>query len=251
MPAPYRLGILLCDHALAVLAARFCDYDQMLEQAFAPLHAAITWRVYDVIGGQLPAHIEECDGYLLSGSRHGCGDRLDWMLRLEDFIRALHGGDRALVGLCFGHQLMAQALGGEVQRAATGWGVGIRQYQVLAHAPWMAPALPRFALPVCHQDQVVRLPAGATCLAGSSHCAHFIVTYAPHMLGIQGHPEFEPAFLDALLDTLRGVLPEATRRAALASLDARHDSWSIKHWILQFLGIPLTRAGRPQGELHD
>jgi GMP synthase-like glutamine amidotransferase len=237
MPA-YRLGFLLCDHALEHLREQFGDYPAIFATAFASVSPAIEWVVYDATAGQLPASVHECDGFLISGSRHGAYDGLPWIKALEICIRQLVDADRPVVGLCFGHQMLGQALGGEVRQAAKGWGIGLREYDICAASPWMSPQMDRLVLPVCHQDQVLSLPPGARTLAGSAHCPNFMVQFGPRAVGIQGHPEFSPAFVGALIEWRQDRLPAAVRATAQASLTREHDSEIVKRWIATFLELP-------------
>jgi GMP synthase-like glutamine amidotransferase len=238
MNSRYRLGLLLCDHAMPHLEPRFGDYPEMFAAAFADVSAALDWQVYDVTAHELPRALGECDGYLVSGSRHGAYDPIAWIPLLEDFLRRAAHARAPTVGLCFGHQIMGQALGGVVQRAEQGWGIGVHAYQVLEHAGWMAPSLDAFVVPVCHQDQVLALPPGARRLARNTHCENFVVHFAPRMLGIQGHPEFSIDFIAALVEWRREVLPATIHSAATASLSLAHDSTAVKRWIMNFLGVP-------------
>jgi GMP synthase-like glutamine amidotransferase len=235
----YRLGFLLCDHAIDVLAERHGDYPEMFATAFAEVSDTIDWLVYDVTAGELPSAVDECDGYLISGSRHGAYDCLAWIAPLSDFVRLVATSKRPLVGLCFGHQLIAQALGGTVRKSDKGWGIGIRSYLIAAHADWMGVPVDSITLPVCHQDQVLMLPPAATRLASSAHCENFMVHFAPHVLGIQGHPEFAPAFVGELVEWRREKLPETTYHDARESIAKSHDNRMVKRWIMQFLGIPV------------
>lgn len=238
----YRLGFLLCDHAIDALADRFGDYPEMFAQAFASVTNAIEWQVYDVTAGELPPTADSCDGYLVSGSRHGAYDPLPWIEPLADFIRRVRDGGQPLVGLCFGHQMIGHALGGAVAKSDQGWGIGIGRYDIDAAPAWMQPARRHFLVPVCHQDQVLELPPGATRVAGNTHCRNFIVQFGPRLLGIQGHPEFRPEFVGELVEWRREVLPAPTYTAARASLELAHDNETVKTWICEFLGIPLNAA---------
>jgi len=241
----YRLGLLLCDHALEHLAPRWGEYPALFERAFAVPGTAMDWRVYDVTRGELPTAVADCDGYLVSGSRHGAYDDLPWLEPLSEWLRRAAGTRHPLVGLCFGHQIIGQALGGRVVKARQGWGIGLGRYQVLRSEPWMDPPRTSFVVPVCHQDQVVELPRGAARLARNDHCENFVVRFPGRVLGIQGHPEFEPGFLRDLIAWRREVLPAAVHNAALASLELAPDSALLTRWILNFLDLPLPDPESP------
>ncbi len=239
MPSPYRLGLLLCDQERAQLTARFYGFREMFERAFNVHAPSLRWQIYDATRGDLPA-VAACDGYLISGSRHSAYESLPWIAALADFVRALADAARPTVGLCFGHQVMAQALGGQVSRAPQGWGLGVCDYETVEATDWMTPPLPRFSVPVCHQDQVTALPTGARRLASSAHCANFVVEFTPRLLGLQAHPEVEPAFLEAIIDLRADSLPPELCARARRSLLRPHDSEALKRWILTFLGAPLA-----------
>jgi len=126
----YRLGFLLCDHALEQLANIYGDYPEMFSTAFAEVSDEIQWHVFDVTRGELPDSVDACDGYLISGSRHGAYDPLDWITPLLTFIRSVQASQQPMVGLCFGHQAIGLALGGQVEKSTQGWGIGIHRYSV-------------------------------------------------------------------------------------------------------------------------
>ncbi len=239
----YRLGFLLCDHVLEHFAEQFPDYPDMFAEAFGEVTTDIECQVCDITREELPPDANACDGYLISGSRHGAYDALPWIAGLETFIRDVAQNGQPMVGLCFGHQILGQALGGQVEIAPQGWGLGIREYEVLSDEPWMRPQRVRFVVPVCHQDQVIALPPGAVRLARNSHCENFIVRFTDRILGVQGHPEFSVEFMRMLVDWRKDRLPEATYLAALQSLDRAHDNRILKQWIITFLGIPATGGG--------
>jgi GMP synthase-like glutamine amidotransferase len=233
----YRLGLLACDFVPDDLRDRFADYPTMFGTAIANAGIDVDWRIYRVHEGQVPAAVDACDGYITTGSRSGVYEDHAWIPLLEQFIRGALGGARPLVGICFGHQAIAQALGGRAQRSQRGWGIGIQRYRTRTRAPWMEPPLVEFTVPVCHQDQVTHLPDGASVLASSPHCANFIVQFNESMIGIQGHPEFEPDYIRVLLDRRADIIPPAVRGDALESLGRRHDNLDIMRWIANFLGI--------------
>ena len=237
----YRLGFLLCDHLMEHMADRFSDYPEMFATAFAEVSDAIEWEVFDLTDGVVPQSVDACDGYLISGSRYGAYDDLPWIPLLESFIRDIAAAEQPLVGLCFGHQIVGQALGGEVSKVPQGWGIGIHEYEIDAQESWMQPPRASFIVPACHQDQVTALPPGARRVAHNGHCENFIVRYADRVLGIQGHPEFSVEFIAMLVEWRKDRLTEATYAESTASLSRAHDNRIVKHWIATFLGIP-TRS---------
>jgi len=232
-----KLGLLACDFVPDQLRDRFEDYPVMFAAAIASTGIEVEWQVYRAYAGELPAGTKACDAYLITGSRAGTYDGEPWIAALESFVRDLVRQRVPLVGICFGHQLIAQALGGTVEKSPRGWGIGVHTYNTDRAAPWMRPALPRFTVPVCHQDQVVGLPGGADRLASSEHCENFLVQFNTTTMGIQGHPEFTPAYIGVLVDQREERLAAETSAAARASLSREPDNTAIMTWIVNFLGL--------------
>ena len=162
-----------------------------------------------------------------------------WIVRLLEFLRAAKGKTK-LVGVCFGHQAMAQAFGGQVIKSPKGWGVGLHVYDVLAHEPWMDPAK-TISASASHQDQVVALPPGAKVIAGSAFTPYGMLEYpGTGAISIQLHPEFDPAYAEALIESRRETrLSEAQADAAMASLHRPNDNLRVGGWLKQFLDRPI------------
>jgi GMP synthase-like glutamine amidotransferase len=189
---------------------------------------------HDVVGGEpLPAP-DAFDAVLLGGSRHGVHDPVGWIDDVAGFVRAADAAGTTLVGVCFGHQLLADALGGRVARATNGWGVGVREARVVAPHPWIRDDGPSFRLLVSHQDQVVELPPGAELVATSEH-APIAVFRRGRVLGIQGHPEFVPAYADALMRGRIERIGRPTVEAARATLATPTDHAAVATWLGGFL----------------
>ncbi|MEM7466242.1 MAG: GMP synthase [Pseudomonadota bacterium] len=233
----YRLGLLQCDEVPDDLRHRFDDYPDMFAGVFAKAGVDIEWRNYNLLDGVFPKSINEVNGFITTGARAGVYDKLPWYLELRKLIRAIDGAKIPLVGICFGHQAIADTLGGEVINSPKGWGIGVYENETKSATSWMFPLKSSFNVPVCHQDQVVTLPRGSQLLASNPHCENFVVQYSKSSLGVQGHPEFETDFLDTLIERRREFLPNDTAAKAHESLKTPHDNVTIIRWIANFLRI--------------
>lgn len=194
---------------------------------------------YRVTEGEFPADVHACDAYLVTGSPQGVYDPEPWIPALADFLRRSYAAGIKLVGICFGHQLLAHTLGGHAEKAAGGWGMGLRRFEIVAAPPWMAPALPHGQLYFCHQDQVVRLPPAAQRLAGDAFCPNALFAIGDQVLGIQGHPEFSTDFMALLIDALgeNAGTTVAARAAASLREGAPHGAL-VAQWVVNFLQAP-------------
>ena len=239
-----RLGILDCDRLDPDLADRFGPvYSEMFIRGFQPLAPELEFRVWSAIDGELPEDLHECDAWLITGSRHDAYSDIPWIQALRGWIRHAHDADVKLAGICFGHQVIAQALGGEVVKSTKGWGLGVSVHPMLEDAPWMAPARDHIRILASHQDQVALLPPGATRLAGNDFCPNFMFLQGDNIVAIQGHPEFSVEYNRALIERRRGLLPDERNQSSLSSLEGEVDSTTMMQWLLQFLGILPLQVG--------
>ena len=214
----------------ADLAPRYGLYDDMFDRLLGPGFESVS---YDVVAGEYPERPADHDAYLVTGSAAGVYEPLPWIPPLIDFLRAAKGQAK-LIGVCFGHQIMAEAFGGHVERSARGWGVGVHVYDVLERPGFMADAPDRIAVPVSHQDQIVVQPPATRILAASAFSPYGMLAYDDQpAISMQFHPEFEPDFARALIESRRERLPDPD--AALASLDAPDDRARVAGWIRNFL----------------
>ena len=231
-----HIGILQADQVDPEVRARFGDYPAMFVDTIGDgLDHMPAFEFFDVRRERYPRHIDDCDGYLITGSRASVYDDEPWIARLVGFVRELHDANARTVGICFGHQLVARALGGAVGRSPGGWGVGVHTWTAVRHEPWMHPALREFRLLASHQDQVETLPPGARLLASSKFCPHAAFAIGDHILALQGHPEFTKAYAEFLMRKRRAALGAAFERG-IQSLDQPTDADAIARWIAQFLG---------------
>lgn len=228
-----KLGILKTGWPPRSAQERFGDYPAMFRRLLG--EDRYDYTTFAVDEGQLPATPEACDAYLITGSSRGVYDPDPWIPQLTEFLRAAKGRAR-LVGVCFGHQAMAQAFGGRVAKSDKGWGLGQHEYRIVAREPWMDGG-DTLRLPASHQDQVVGLPPGAEVVAGNAFTPMGALAWRDQpAISIQLHPEFEPAFAIALIEARRGTLyseDEAAR--AIASYAQPDDRARVGGWIRTFL----------------
>ena len=211
------------------LAARFGTYPDM----FSVMLGTGQLPSYDVASGPLPDH-DAHDGYVITGSPAGVYDALPWIGPLEDWLRAAPARTR-LVGICFGHQVMAQAFGGAVEKSNKGWGVGLMEYAVVGREPWMDMAL-SVAIPASHQDQVVAPPPATAVTITSDFAPYAGLAWRNRAaISFQCHPEFGPAYAKALVEERRARLPDPD--GAIASLNGHNDNARVAGWIGTFLRI--------------
>lgn len=230
-----KIGILQCDDVNEELQIAHGNYPQMFSMLLQELVPESELPVYRVLDGQLPERADECDAYLITGSKHGVNDGLPWIESLCSFVRTLWAEQIPLIGVCFGHQLMAKALGGTVRKAEQGWGLGLSYNQILERRDWMQPFKDHLDLLVSHQDQVAILPPQAQLLASSEFCPYYLVQYGEHFLSVQGHPEFTKGYSRDLLKMREPALPPARVRAAVVSLSAEPDGQLMMQWLVRFL----------------
>ncbi|WP_322889738.1 MULTISPECIES: type 1 glutamine amidotransferase [unclassified Yoonia] len=219
-----KIGILQTGHAPDELRPTTGDYADLFKRLLDGHD--FDFAVYDVVDMDFPAAVTDCDGWLITGSKHGAYEDLPFIPPLEDFIRAVYAADLPLVGVCFGHQIIAQALGGKVEKFAGGWSVGRQVYRMNGQD---------YALNAWHQDQVVTLPADATVAGNNDFCANAMLTYGNRIYTVQAHPEFDAEVIDGLA-TYRGKgnVPDAQLAQARDDLDKQVDSDRLAAQIARF-----------------
>lgn len=214
-----QIGILQTGPVAEPLATRFGQYGDMFRRRLED--KGFTFRVYDVTRGEFPADPRACDGWLITGSRHGVYEDHPWIAPLEAFIREIVAARRPLVGVCFGHQIIARALGGRVEKAPGGWIVGRQEYR--------RPDGSTVPFHAWHQDQVLEPPPGAEVILTHPACPYAGLAIGETVRTIQAHPEFEADYLRGLLEhRAPGIVPEPLRRAALESAEGpvAGDEWA-------------------------
>jgi GMP synthase-like glutamine amidotransferase len=231
-----KVGILQADSVMAQFEHEFGDYPGMFQDVLSNASSRdIEFAVYDVEHEQYPNQIDECHGYVITGSRKSVYDDEPWIHRLRDYVVALHKARIKLVGICFGHQIVAMALGGNTEAADAGWGVGVHESHLISSKPYMQPRLSSLAAIVSHKDQVTHLPDDAELLATSDFCPNSMFQIQEHILTYQGHPEFCKGYSRALMDMREDILGEEVYRQGVDSLNKDMHSEILSKWIVQFI----------------
>ena len=218
------------------MPAEFHDYPDMFETLFAdqPNSADFRFSIVPVIDDVFPQSVDDYDGYLVTGSAHGVYDDTPFIPRLMVFIRKIFAAGKPLVGICFGHQIVAHALGGHAAKYDDGWGIGTMLIKMVGAVDWIPSDIDQLDLIHVHQDQVMTLPPDAVRLAQSDFCKNAAFAIGKQVFAIQGHPEFTPAYTNALIDIREDKIGKDRTAKARISLQKSHDGQRVGSWILDF-----------------
>ncbi|MFC7703897.1 type 1 glutamine amidotransferase [Plastorhodobacter daqingensis] len=223
-----RIGILQTGQSPEPLRAEMGDYPDMFERLLAK--EGFDFRRWHVEAMEFPSGPHDADGWLITGSRHGAYEDHPFIEPLMALIREIYAAGVPLVGICFGHQIIARALGGKVEKYPGGWAVGPQTYDFQGTP---------ITLNAWHQDQVTEKPAEATVIASNDFCANAALVYGDRALTVQAHPEFSDPFIRGLMETRgRGVVPDAQIDAAEERLGGRVHSDIIARQIAEFFKQP-------------
>jgi GMP synthase (glutamine-hydrolysing) len=202
-----RIGILQTGHAPDQVIGALGDYSDMFEQLLGGHD--FTFQTFSVVDNVFPDSPDLADGWLITGSRHAVYEDHAWIAPLEELIRKIAASGKPLIGICFGHQIIAQALGGKVEKYRGGWAAGRQVYDFGDE---------KLALNAWHQDQVVELPEGAQVIAENATCKYAGLVIGDNILTVQPHPEFDAQMMSALLEYRGAALPDELREKARAGL---------------------------------
>ena len=230
-----KLGILKTDAVREEWVPQFGEYPDMFIRLLGERDPSLEFTVYDVMLEEYPGTIDDVDAYLITGSKFSVYEDLPWIHRLLDFIRELHARRKKIVGICFGHQAVAHALGGRTAKADVGWGVGLHRHRFHSRPAWFGGGDSEFAVLVSHQDQVIDNAPGTEVLAGSAFCPNAVCQIGDHVLTFQGHPEFVNAYSKAIIEYRWDMIGEETAQRGLESLADEPESQRMADWILAFL----------------
>ncbi len=183
------IGILKCGAVPEHMQSKHGDYEKMFFDLLGP---DLNYRVFDVENGDVPTQPDDVNGWLITGSKHGVYEEHDWIPPLEQLLRNAYEASIPVVGICFGHQILAQALGGRVEKFSGGWSVGQIEYTLDGESqPTCVNAM--------HQDQVIEPPADAETFGSTDFCKHAFLRYKGPALTMQPHPEFNDSYTADLI----------------------------------------------------
>lgn len=239
MTAPLKLAILETDVLRPALKPTYHSYGRMFTALLNQVDFSGDIEVFPVIDGKYPESIDDFDAYLITGSQHDAFADDDWIVQLRAYCKTLFEAGKPIIGICFGHQLLAHALGGEAGRADRGWGLGVMTYDFDDKA---RAALPDFvdqaepvSLLISHRDQVLTLPPGAETLLTNDFCRYAAYHIPDRVLCFQGHPEFTKDYTQSLLKYREGDITAEQMQSVVDSLADEHQGARIARWMRDFL----------------
>lgn len=231
-----KLTIIETGHVPQSLRGRFKSYPEMFSAMFARHGEGIEVKFVPILEGAPLPEVDQLEAVLITGSPAGVYDDYPWMNPLRQFIGRVHDRRIKMVGVCFGHQIIADALGGVVRKSDKGWGLGRHVYEVLPARPHFVPEATQLAVACSHQDQVIEPPASARVILRSDFAPNAGLLYGTGtILTVQPHPEFEDDYATALIDLRKGLVDEETLNAAHASMQIKSDSAHLARAIGRYL----------------
>ena len=246
------IGVLKTDDVAADLQQTFGCYPDMFKKLFLQVAPHLKFKIFDVTKGEKPDPIEQCDGYIITGSKAGVYESQEhpWINELMLLIRDISEAGVPQAGICFGHQALAVAFGGKVVKSSKGWGVGVHNYSMndtkdktekTEKIEKIGNLNDCFSIIATHQDQVVEKPEEAQLLASSDFCAiAALISYERNFISFQGHPEFSKEYFLKLMDKRLTKIGKENIQRARQTIDTTTDADSVAVAILDFFSKQIA-----------
>ena len=234
-----RICILETDILRPGLIDKYKGYGKMFKQMFSQQPISAEFVIYNVVQGRYPPDDEVFDAYLVTGSKADSFGIDPWIQTLKTYLLERYARCDKLLGICFGHQLLALLLGGKAERSDKGWDIGTHDYRIIAKADWMSPVMEDLTLLISHQDQVTSLPNNATVIASSDFCLFAAYYIGNQVLCFQGHPEFIYDYSLDLLKILQEMLGDKVYIHGVASLERDHQGLIVAEWMMRFVAYKI------------
>lgn len=240
MAEKLRVGIIETGLVAPPLDEDYPSYPSMFCLLLDEVDDTIHYETISVVQGDKLPNPNNFDGYIITGSKFGVYDDEPWIKSLKDFVIAADIGGVRQIGICFGHQIMAEAFGGKVEKSSKGWGAGYHEYDITAGGPWMEGSSMSVGhmikTPAMHQDQVVIPPSGAELIVSSDFCKYAGFKLSDNALTYQFHPEFDEDYMEDLIKMRKGkVIPNDVANAGIASIDGSEDRFQVASWMVRHL----------------
>lgn len=225
-----KTALLICDHVQVKLSDVHGTYLEM----YANLLHGVEFDAFYVIDNEFP-NPEDYDAFVVTGSKYSVYDDIKWITELKQLTTDIYHLEQKLLGICFGHQLIAEALGGKVNKSEHGYQIGIHNFEFVKNKSWMQPETTHYNMLMLCQDQVNILPPGANVLSTSPNCPIGMFEVGDHFLGIQGHPEFTKEYNKAVFESRVEKIGSEKVAKAIASLNVNINRELVQSFIISFL----------------